>query len=316
MSDKIIQVENLVKKYKKADKNAVDGISFSVEPGEFFAFLGPNGAGKTTTISILTTTLSKTSGEAKILGLDIEHNSSEIRRQIGIIFQKPSIDLNLTAEENIRFHSVLYGLYSFSPSFKLMPKSYQDRVYSLAEIIGIKEELFKPVKSFSGGMKRKLEIIRSLMHTPKLLFLDEPTVGLDPESRRNLWQYIQAVRKEQGITVFLTTHYLEEVEDADHVCIINKGKIVADGTPDEIKKSIAKEYVLMKSDNLEKLENEVTELGYKYDIFENAVRVYTDKDSDTQRLIGKISEDLNKLEIHKASLEDAYINIIHETLDI
>lgn len=316
MTDKIIQVENLVKKYKKADKNAVDGISFSVEPGEFFAFLGPNGAGKTTTISILTTTLSKTSGEAKILGLDLENNSSEIRRQIGIIFQKPSIDLNLTAEENIRFHSVLYGLYSFAPSFKLMPKSYQDRVYSLAEIIGIKEELFKPVKSFSGGMKRKLEIIRSLMHTPKLLFLDEPTVGLDPESRRNLWQYIQAVRKEQGITVFLTTHYLEEVEDADHVCIINKGKIVADGTPDEIKKSIAKEYVLMKSDNLEKLENEVTELGYKYDIFENAVRVYTDKDSDTQRLIGKISEDLNKLEIHKASLEDAYINIIHETLDI
>jgi ABC-2 type transport system ATP-binding protein len=312
----IIEVSNLVKKYKKADKNAVDSISFSVKEGEFFAFLGPNGAGKTTTISILTTTLGKTSGDIKILDYDIETQSSLIRRNVGIIFQKPSIDLNLTAEENIRFHAILYGLYKFAPSFKLMPKDYQDRVINLAEVIGIKEDLFKAVKTFSGGMKRKLEIIRSLMHSPKLLFLDEPTVGLDPESRRNLWQYLQNVRKTEGVTVFLTTHYLDEVEGADHVCIINKGKIAADGTPTEIKKNISQEYVLMQSEDLKTLEEEVKNLGHKYSVENNVVKVFTEKDYESQKLIAGLKTKLTHLDIHKASLEDAYIEIIHETLDL
>lgn len=231
----IIQVENLVKRYRKADKNAVDGISFSVDKGEFFALLGPNGAGKTTIISMLTTTLSKTSGEVKIAGFDLDKNPNVVRARVGIIFQNPSLDKNLTAEENIRFHAVLYGLYPFRPSFGLMPKQYQKKVYELAEIVEIQDELNKPIKAFSGGMRRKLEIIRSLIHKPQVLFLDEPTTGLDPVSRKSLWAYLQKVRKEEKTTIFLTTHYLEEAEDADNVCIINHGKILKLGTPRQIK---------------------------------------------------------------------------------
>ena len=154
------------------------------------------------------------------------------------------------------------------------------------------------------------------MHTPKLLFLDEPTVGLDPESRRNLWEYLQEVRKKSGVTIFLTTHYLDEVEGADHVCIINKGKIVADGTPEDIKKNITKEYVLMEVDDSSKLEEHLKSKDYKYEIKDSIFKVFTEKDSDSQKLITGIPMELKKLDIHKASLEDAYLEIIHETLDI
>src|SRR3990167_8038703 len=224
--DSIISVKNLIKRYKKAEKNAVDDISFEVKEGEFFAFLGPNGAGKTTTISILTTTLSKSGGDVTIAGYDIDKQAAQVRRNVGIIFQNPSLDLNLTAEENIRFHSILYGIYPFAPSFNLMSSEYKKRVNELSQIIGLGKDIFKQIKTFSGGMKRKLEIIRSLMHKPKVLFLDEPTIGLDPISRRDLWKYIQSIRKKQSTTIFLTTHYLDEAEDADHICIINHGKIV------------------------------------------------------------------------------------------
>jgi ABC-2 type transport system ATP-binding protein len=234
----IIEVKNLVKKYKKSDKNAVDGISFDVKEGEFFTLLGPNGAGKTTTISILTTLLSKTSGEVNVAGFEIDKNQSKVRQNVGIIFQNPSIDLNLTAEENIRFHAILYGVFPFRPMYKLMPVAYQKRVMELAKVLGLEKEIFKAVKTFSGGMKRKLEIMRSLIHHPKVLFLDEPTIGLDPLSRKNLWEYLKKVRKEEGITIFLTTHYLEEAEEADKVCIINEGKIVAFGSPKEIKSKL------------------------------------------------------------------------------
>jgi ABC-2 type transport system ATP-binding protein len=232
-----IVVKNLIKKYNSATVNAVDDVSFTVNEGEFFALLGPNGAGKTTTISILTTTLSKTSGKVKIAGFDVDQKGNDVRSSIGIIFQNPSLDLNLTAEENIRFHAILYGLYPFRPSFGFMPKEYKTRVMELATILGIEKEIFKPIKTFSGGMKRKLEIVRSLMHKPKVLFLDEPTSGLDPLSRQTLWQYLKEVRKKDKTTVFLTTHYLEEAEDADTVCIINHGKVVALGTPKKLKKS-------------------------------------------------------------------------------
>lgn len=238
----IITVKNLVKRYNKSKENAVDDISFEVKEGEFFALLGPNGAGKTTTISILTTLLSKTSGEVRIAGFDSEKDSSKVRKSVGIIFQNPSIDLNLTAEENIRFHTILYGIYPFSPTYSLMPEAYKKRVKELSKVLGLESDLFKPVKTFSGGMKRKLEILRSLMHKPKVLFLDEPTVGLDPLSRKNLWQYLETVKKETKMTIFLTTHYLEEAEDADQVCIINHGKIVAQGSPAQIKRTIKTTY--------------------------------------------------------------------------
>jgi len=160
-------VTDLVKRYKSAELNAVDGISFTVRAGELFALLGPNGAGKTTTISILTTTLAPTSGTAVIGGCDLASDPNGVRRAVGIIFQKPSLDLNLTAEENVRLHAILYGLFPYRPFFTLMPIAYRDRVRELAGILGIEGEMFKPVKTFSGGMKRKLEIVRSLMHRPR-----------------------------------------------------------------------------------------------------------------------------------------------------
>jgi ABC-2 type transport system ATP-binding protein len=238
MSDSAISVKNLVKRYRSAKVNAVDDISFSVSPGEFFSLLGPNGAGKTTTISILTTTLLPTAGEITIAGHDLKTQSSQVRTNIGIIFQNPSLDLKLTAEENIRLHTALYSIHPFQPLYSLMPKAYKDQVNSLADILGLSaQDMTKPVANLSGGMKRKLEIIRSLMHKPKILFLDEPTSGLDPKSRRDLWHYLDSVRKTHGTTIFLTTHYLEEAENSDRVCILNHGKIAAMGTPNQLKKS-------------------------------------------------------------------------------
>lgn len=311
-NNKIIEVKNLIKKYQKNDKNSVDDISFDVEKGEFFAFLGPNGAGKTTTISILTTTLNKTSGNIKIAGFDIEKESKEVRKQIGIIFQNPSLDLNLTAEENIRLHSSLYGLYTFKPMFKMMDKTYQERVNMLAEIVGLKEDLFKNVKTFSGGMKRKLEIVRSLIHRPKVLFLDEPSTGLDPVSRNDLWKYLQTVRKEDGTTIFLTTHYLEEAEEADKVCIINHGKVISNGSVQELKGNLIDEMMVINSDNHLKLKDELIHNNIKFNINDkNDFVIHLNENTyNPQTIIKKIDSELTKLEIIKPTLEQAYINLI------
>lgn len=305
----VIEVKNLVKRYKKADKNAVDDISFDIKKGEFFAFLGPNGAGKTTTISILTTTLNKTSGDVKIAGYDLEKENKFVRQRIGIIFQNPSLDLNLTAEENIRLHSSLYGLYNFRPFYKFMPKAYKDRVNYLAEIIGLKDELFKEVKSFSGGMKRKLEIIRSLIHRPEVLFLDEPSTGLDPVSRNDLWKYLKTVRNEDGTTIFLTTHYLEEAEEADNVCIINHGKIISIGTPNELKQNLVEEIITIDADNRDALRGELNKLNLEYKE-ENGFKVKYNIDMTPFRIIKSIETPLTTMDIHEPSLEDTYIKLI------
>ncbi len=226
----MIRVDGLVKRYRKAKRNAVDGIDFEVEAGEFFALLGPNGAGKTTTLSILTTTLAPTSGRALIDGHDVVAEAAAVRRKVGIIFQRPSLDRNLTAEENVRFHAILYGLYSYAPLYRLMDPGYRRQVEESAALLGLTREIFDPIRTYSGGMLRKLEIVRSLIHRPKVLFLDEPTAGLDAPSRRTLWEYLAAVRRESGTTIVLTTHYLEEAEQADRTCILNHGRIVATGT--------------------------------------------------------------------------------------
>lgn len=261
--NKIIEVKNLVKRYKKATVNAVDDISFEVNKGEFFTLLGPNGAGKTTTVSILTTTLAKTSGEIKVAGYDIEKEADKVRQKVGVIFQNPSLDINLTAEENVRFHAVLYGLFPYRPTFKMMPADYQKTVEKLSGILGIEKEIFKPIKTFSGGMKRKLEIVRGLIHKPEILFLDEPTTGLDPLSRKNLWKYLKEVMRDEGLTILLTTHYLEEAEDSDKICIIDKGKIAKMGTPAEIKRQLTGNY--KENKELEK-ELEIINLKYKTNV--------------------------------------------------
>jgi len=171
-------------------------------------------------------------------GYDVVAQASQVRQNIGIIFQEPSLDRSLTAEQNIRIHACMYGLYGYRPAYKLMPADYRDRVEQLTEIVGIREALFKPVGKLSGGMKRKLEIVRSLIHNPRVLFLDEPTQGLDAVARRNLWEYIDQVRHDLGMTIFLTTHYIDEAEGTDRVCLINNGVIAACDSPEQMKASL------------------------------------------------------------------------------
>ena len=307
----MIVVDNLVKRYRGGDRNAVDGISFSVEAGEFFALLGPNGAGKTTTISILTTTLKPTSGRVTIAGHDIERESSAVRSSVGIVFQAPSLDLNLTAEENVRFHATLYGLYPFRPVFRMMPSQYRAQVAELAGILGIGGDMYRPVKGFSGGMKRKLEILRSLVHRPTVLFLDEPTSGLDPDSRRNLWEYLKRVRRESGTTVFVTTHYIEEAEGADRICIVDDGRIVSIGSPTDVKAHLVQEYVVVDAADRDAL---LAELGQKGLRGEVAERVLVRLDGLTsQQVIQRITTPLTYLQIHAPSLEDAYLSVVAKT---
>jgi ABC-2 type transport system ATP-binding protein len=306
----VVEVENLTKRYRGAKVNAVDGISFAVAAGEFFTLLGPNGAGKTTTISILTTTLNATSGTARIAGHDIRRAASAVRQNIGIIFQQPSLDFNLTAEENIRFHAVLYGLYPFRPAFSTMPRAYKQHVTQLASLLGLENEMGKPVKKFSGGMRRKLEIIRSLLHEPDVLFLDEPTSGLDPLSRRTLWEYLSQVRRERGTTIFLTTHYLDEAEDADQVCIINLGKIVAHGSPNQIKAQLTESYVLIDSENRNQLREELRRL--KVEFTEASTFKINLRGTNVQTIIKSIETPLSLVRTHDPSLEDAYLEIIQE----
>ncbi len=305
----IITVENLVKRYQTSKVNAVNGISFAVEAGHLFTLLGPNGAGKTTTISILTTTLSPTSGSARIAGFDVEKEAGKVRQNVGIIFQKPSLDQNLTAEENVRLHAILYGLYPFRPTFSTMPKAYKQQIEELTTMLGISEDIFKPIKTFSGGMKRKLEIIRSLIHKPRVLFLDEPTVGLDPASRRNLWQYIRQVRQESGTTVFLTTHYLDETEDSDTICIINKGQIVSFGTPTQVKADLIETYLLIDADDHPALRAELNALEIQF-TETPLFKIRLNGRRSAHQVIKSINTPLTVLKTHDPTVEDAYLAIV------
>jgi ABC-2 type transport system ATP-binding protein len=230
-----VEVAHLVKRYRGAARNAVDDISFEVPAGQLCCLLGPNGAGKTTTVSVLTTTLAPTAGRVRIAGADLAAQQSLVRRRTGVVFQQPSLDLNLTAEENIRLHAVLYGVYPWRPAWRLMPAAYRSQVRDLAGVLGVADLLGVRARALSGGLRRRLEIVRALLHRPEVLFLDEPTAGLDPESRRALWAYLSEARASAGTTIVLTTHYLAEAEAADAICVIAAGKIIERGTPAELK---------------------------------------------------------------------------------
>jgi len=252
VSNNIIEVENLVKKFNKV--KAVDNISFSVKAGEIFGFLGPNGAGKTTTINIICTLLAKTSGNVTLCGNDVSRDKNKIRNCIGLVFQDPSLDNRLTALENLNFHALLYNV----P--KKLIKKRCDEVLDMVDLSKRKNDL---VMTFSGGMKRRLEIARGLIHYPKVLFLDEPTLGLDPQTRNKIWDYIIKLRKGQTITVFLTTHYMEETEICDRIAIIDKGKIIALDTPDNLKKIIGGDIITISSEDNSKLKRYTEELTNK-----------------------------------------------------
>ena len=303
-----IEVQDLVKRYRKADRNAVDGISFAVEPGEFFALLGPNGAGKTTTLSILTTTLVPTDGRAWIDGLDVVTEAAAVRQRVGIIFQRPSLDKNLTGEENVRFHAILYGLYPYAPSYRLMAAGYRRQVEDWAELLGLGRDIFRPVRTYSGGMLRKLEIVRSLVHRPAVLFLDEPTTGLDAPSRRALWSYLRDVRAANETTIVLTSHYLEEAEQADRICVIDAGKVIATGSPADLTAALASEYLLVDADDRPRLRAELLALGlepsgdgpFRVDV--STARVH--------EVLRRIVTPLTVVRTHAPSLEDAYLEIV------
>lgn len=220
-----ISVHNLTKHF--GEIKAVKGINFEVQAGEIFAFLGPNGAGKTTTIKMLTTLLMPTSGTMLLNGHNPVHDQEAVRKSFGIVFQDPSLDDELTAEENLELHGVLYQI----------PRELRrKRMAQLLEIVGLTDRKDDQVKHFSGGMKRRLEIARGLLHHPKILFLDEPTIGLDPQTRNHLWSYVQELNKNEGITVFLTTHYMEEADKvARRIAVIDHGTIIAIGTSEELK---------------------------------------------------------------------------------
>jgi ABC-2 type transport system ATP-binding protein len=304
----VIHVEDLVKRYRKGKRNAVDGISFDVGPGDFFALLGPNGAGKTTTLSILTTTLAPTGGRATIDGHDVAAAAPAVRRKVGIIFQKPSLDRNLTAEENIRFHAVLYGVYPYAPAYRLMAAEYRRQVEETAALLGLTREIFDPVRTYSGGMLRKLEIVRSLTHRPKVLFLDEPTAGLDAPSRRTLWDYLAKVRRESGTTIVLTTHYLEEAEQADRICILNFGRVAATGTPASLKAELAREYLVVDADDRLGLVSELDRLRLPHD-GSGPIRIPLDGRA-THAMLKSIETPLSLVRTHSPSLEDAYLEIV------
>jgi ABC-2 type transport system ATP-binding protein len=232
----VVAVEGLVKRY--GSLTAVDGISFEIEPGEVFGFLGPNGAGKTTTISVLCTLLRPTAGRAQVAGYDVTREPGRVRRAIGLIFQDPTLDAYLTAQENLDFHASVYDV----------PRSEaRERGEQLLRMVELWDRRHDLVRTFSGGMRRRLEIARGLLHRPKVLFLDEPTIGLDPQTRRHIWEYILGLRGREDLTLFLTTHYMDEAENCDRIAIIDQGKIVALDTPDNLKAMVGGDVITLRT---------------------------------------------------------------------
>ncbi|HWA65149.1 MAG TPA: ABC transporter ATP-binding protein [Mycobacteriales bacterium] len=227
-----VTVRGLEKRY--GDLEAVRGIDLDVTAGELFGFLGPNGAGKSTTIKMLCTLVKPTAGSASIAGLDVDKERTAVRRHIGLVFQETTLDDYLTAEQNLRFHAAIYGM---------SRRTVGARIDAVLELVGLAERKTSAVRTFSGGMKRRLEIARGLLHSPRVLFLDEPTIGLDPESRQVLWRYVDELRRREDITVFLTTHYMDEAERCDRIAFINSGEIVALGTPAELKGGVGDDQV-------------------------------------------------------------------------
>jgi ABC-2 type transport system ATP-binding protein len=236
-----IEVENLVRNF--GEIHAVKGIDLHVERGETFGFLGPNGAGKSTTIKMLCTLLRPTSGQAFINGYDIERDASRVRQSIGIVFQDPTLDEYLTAEQNLYYHCMVYH----TPR-----KTREARMHDVLELVGLEERRKDIVKTFSGGMKRRLEVARGLLHEPQTLFLDEPTVGLDPQTRRSVWEHVLRLRDRTGLTIFMTTHYMEEAEYCDRIAIIDHGQIVALDTPAALKRLIGQDLVTLTTSESDK----------------------------------------------------------------
>ena len=299
----IIEVRNLTKKY--GDHEAVKGIDLDVKEGELFAFLGENGAGKSTTINILCTILGKTSGDVKICSHSLGKEDDLIRKEIGIVFQNSVLDDKLTVRENLFTRGSYYGL---------SKKQIEERLNDFYETFELGAIMKQKYGTLSGGQRRRVDIVRALINKPRILFLDEPTTGLDPKSRKIVWDYIDYLRREKGMTIFLTTHYMEETRDADHVVILDKGKVIAKGTPAELKSSYASSKFLWYTERSEENDHLAAAIdpGFVYD----ADHYNIPFDGD---IIGKINSFRDKIrdfEIIKGSMDDVFLKLTGRIMEV
>jgi ABC-2 type transport system ATP-binding protein len=286
---------------------AVAGVRFEVAAGETFGFLGPNGAGKSTTISMLCTLLRPTSGSARVAGFDVVDEQNEVRRRIGLVFQEPTLDEYLTALENLRFHAELYGV----------PRGQRDRrVEQVVRMVGLWDRRTDLVRTFSGGMKRRLEIARGLLHSPRVLFLDEPTIGLDPQTRSHIWSYINELKRQEGTTMFLTTHYMDEAEYCDRIAIIDEGKIVASGTPETLKASVGEDRVsLHTADDPAAIETLQERFGLKARMSEGLVTFHVPGGEQfVPRLFAEFGIPIQSVSIARPTLDDVFMNYTGRTI--
>lgn len=299
MENNIIEIKNLSKSFK--DVKAVSDLSFSVKKGELFAFLGINGAGKSTTISIICNQLKKDSGKIVIDGVDIDKNSESINSKLGVVFQASVLDGFLTVYDNLKNRAALYGIYG---------KEFKKRLDELSDILNFKDLLKRSVKKLSGGQRRKIDIARALFHHPKILILDEPTTGLDPQTRKNIWNVINKLRKEEQITVLLTTHYMEEAADADYVVIIDSGKKVASGTPLELKNKYTGDFITLYNVK----EEDVIKLGFPYEVIRDAYRIAIPDTKTASNLIIEHQDIFNDFEITKGKMDDVFLQVTGKKL--
>jgi ABC-2 type transport system ATP-binding protein len=299
-ADEVIKVTRLVKRYGTVE--AVRGIDLTVRRGEIFGFLGPNGAGKSTTISVLCTLLKPTSGTASIAGLDVNRDPDGIRSRIGLVFQDPSLDVQLTARENLLFHAMAYGV----------PRAERKARISQALVtVDLVDRADALVSTFSGGMKRRLEIARGILHHPEVLFLDEPTQGLDPQTRANVWDHLRHIRATTGLTVFMTTHYMEEAEWCDRIAIIDRGTIVALGSPDELKAQVGGDIVVVSTaDNARAAEEIAGKLGATALVDGESLRIeVSDGSAFVPQLVMALSMPVKNVTVRRPSLDDVFLKL-------
>ncbi len=295
----IIQIEHLYKSF--GDVKAVQDLSFIVKRGELFAFLGVNGAGKSTTISMICGQLQKDKGSITVCGKNTNDSFDSISRKIGVVFQNSALDANLTAKENLVSRAALYGITG---------KAFTDRLSTLASLLDFSDFINRPLNKLSGGQRRRIDIARALLHDPEILILDEPTTGLDPQTRRLLWNVIDNQRKEKGLTVFLTTHYMEEAADADYIVILDSGKIAAKGTPLELKNKYAVDYVTLYGTN----EEAVKALDLPYRVIRDAVRISVPDTAKVTELIVAHPGLFTDYEVTKGKIDDVFLTVTGKDL--
>lgn len=295
----IIEIKELNKSFK--DIKAVNDLSLKVKEGELFAFLGLNGAGKSTTISILCGQLTKDSGKVFIDGFDIDKNLNSIKSMLGVVFQNSVLDKPLSVRDNLKNRASLYGITG---------KDFEKRLKELSELLELDELLNRTVGKLSGGQRRRVDIARALLHSPKILILDEPTTGLDPQTRHNLWEIIAGLRKTYGMTVFLTTHYMEESADADYIVILDSGKIAAEGTPVQLKNQFSKDYITLYNQN----EDRVKSLGYEYEKLRDCYKIAVPNTESATKLIMKNPEIFTDFELTKGKMDDVFLTVTGKIL--